>query len=109
MVYQRLGLPILDDRDYTLQITWGAEDRILWMRFAVASALGPKPVSGVVHVTAHAGGWRLEPEGGNGTRAVYRFHFDAAGSVPSWLGKDQAKDDIVDFFERLERELPKYR
>ena len=61
------------------------------MRFAVASALGPKPVSGVVRVTAHAGGWRLEPEGGNGTRAVYRFHFDAAGSVPSWLGKDQAK------------------
>ena len=109
VVYQRLGLPVVDDRDYTLQITWGAEDPILWMRFAVAGALGPKPVSGVVRVIAHEGGWRLEPEGGKGTHAVYRFYFDAAGSVPSWLGKGQAQDDIVDFFDRLQRELPKYR
>ena len=109
VVYQRLGLPVIDDRDYTLQITWGAEDPILWMRFAVANERGPKPVSGVVRVTAHEGGWRLEPEGGKGTRAVYRFYFDAAGYVPSWLGKGQAKDDVVDFFDRLKRELPKYR
>lgn len=109
VVYQRLGLPIIDDRDYTLQITWGAEDPILWMRFAVANERGPAPVSGVVRVTGHEGGWRLEPEGGKGTHAVYRFYFDAGGSVPSWLGKGPAKDDIVDFFGRLERELPKYR
>ena len=109
VVYQRLGLPIVDDRDYTLRVTWGAEDPILWMRFAVANERGPKPVSGVVRVTAHEGSWRLEPEGGKGTHAVYRFSFDAAGSVPSWLGKGPAKDDIVDFFARLGRELPGYR
>jgi hypothetical protein len=109
VVYQRLSLPVIDDRDYTLQITWGAEDPVLWMRFVAADALGPRPVSGVVRVTAHEGAWRLEPEGGKGTHAVYRFLFDAGGSVPSWLGKGAAKDDIVDFFGRLERELPKYR
>jgi hypothetical protein len=109
VVYQRLSLPVIDDRDYTLQVTWGAEDPILWMRFAVANERGPKPVSGVVRVTAHEGGWRLEPEGGKGTRAVYRFYFDVAGSVPLWLGKGQAKDDIVEFFDQLRRELPKYR
>ncbi len=109
LVYQRLELPIIDDRDFTLKITWGAEGQILWMRFAVANERGPKPVSGVVRVTSHGGGWRLEPEGDKGTRAVYRFHFDPAGSVPSWLGKDQAKDKLVDFFVRLKRELPKYR
>jgi hypothetical protein len=109
LVYQRLGLPVIDDRDFTLQVTWGAEDPILWMRFALANARGPKPVSGVVRVMAHEGGWRLEPEGANGTHAVYRFTFDPGGSVPSWLGKGQAKDDIVEFCGLLTKELPKYR
>jgi len=109
LVYQRLELPVIDDRDYTLKATWGAEGQILWMRFAAANERGPKPVSGVVRVTALEGGWRLEPEGDKGTRAVYRFHIDVAGSVPSWLGKGQAKDNIIDFFIRLKRELPKYR
>jgi hypothetical protein len=109
LVYQRLELPVIDDRDYTLKVTWGAEGPIQWMRFALANERGPKPVSGVVRVTAHEGSWRLEPEGEKGTRAVYRFHLDVAGSVPSWLGKGQAKDNIVDFFVRLKREVPKYR
>ncbi len=109
VVYQRLALPVIDDRDFTLQVTWGAEGPILWMRFAVANERGPKPVPGVVRVTAHEGGWRLEPEGGKNTHAVYRFYFDVAGSVPSWLGKGQAKDDIVDFFVRLKQQLPSYR
>ncbi|MDC3988427.1 START domain-containing protein [Polyangium jinanense] len=109
LVYQRLDLPVIDDRDYTLNVTWGAEGPILWMRFVAANERGPKPVDGVVRVNAHQGGWRLEPEGAKGTRAVYRFHLDVAGSVPSWLGKDQAKDNIVDFIVRLKKEVPNYR
>jgi len=108
VVYQRLDLPVVDDRDFTLKVTWGADGPILWKRFTVAKDLGPKPIDGVVRVTAHEGSWRLEPEGAAGTRAVYRFHFDAAGAIPSWLGKGQAQDDIVDFMMRLKRELPKY-
>jgi len=107
VVYQRLALPVIDDRDFTLQVTWGADGSVLWKRFVVANERGPKPVLGVVRVTSHDGSWRLEPEGAKGTRAVYRFHFDAAGSIPSWLGKSQAKDDIVDFFVQLKRQLPK--
>jgi hypothetical protein len=109
VVYQRLDLPVIDDRDFTLQVTWGAEGSILWTRFAVANERGPKPVSGVVRVSAHEGSWRLEPDGAKGTRAVYRFHFDVAGSVPSWLGKGQAQDDIIDFVVRLKGELPNHR
>jgi hypothetical protein len=108
-VYQRLALPVIDDRDYTLQVTWGAEGSIPWMRFVVANELGPKPVPGVVRVTSHEGSWRLEPDGDKATHAVYRFLFDAAGSVPSWLGKGQAKDDIVEYFVQLKQQLPNYR
>lgn len=109
VVYQRLDVPVIDDRDFTLRVTWGADGSVLWKRFVIANELGPKPVDGVVRVTAHEGSWRLEPQGEKGTRALYRFHFDAAGAIPSWLGKGQAQDDIIDFVKRLERELPKYR
>jgi hypothetical protein len=109
-VYQRLDLPVLDDRDFTLHVTWGAEGAVLWMRFAVANDRGPKPVPGVVRVTAHEGGWRLSSEdGGKTTRAVYRFHLDLAGSVPSWLGRGAASADMVDLFNNIRRQLPNYR
>src|SRR5438552_1987801 len=37
LVYQRLDLPILDDRDYTLRVTWGETDGASWLRFAAAN------------------------------------------------------------------------
>ncbi len=63
----------------------------------------------MVRVTAHEGGWRLEPiVGGKGTHAVYRFHLDLAGSVPSWMGKGQAASDIPELFTNITKQLPSY-
>jgi hypothetical protein len=109
-VYQRLDLPVLDDRDFTLHVTWGNESDVHWMRFATANEKGPAPVKGVVRVTDHEGGWRLEPtEGGKGTHAVYRFYLDLAGSFPAWMGKGQATSDIPELFVNITKQLPNYR
>ena len=87
-VYQRLDLPVLDDRDYTLHVAWGDDAACRWMRFAVASAAARRPCEGVVRVTRHEGGWRLEPvDGGEATRAVYRFYLDLGGIVPGVDGQ----------------------
>ncbi len=108
-VYQRLDLPVIDDRDFTLHVTWGNENDVTWMRFAAANDKGPGPVRGVVRVAEHQGSWRLEPiDGGRATRAVYRFHIDLAGSVPGWLGKGQAADDLGELFNNVTRQLPAY-
>jgi hypothetical protein len=108
-VYERLDLPVLDDRDFTLHVTWGDEGDLRWMRFASASARGPAPVRGVVRVTSHEGGWRLEPtSGGRGTHAVFRFYLDLAGSFPAWMGKDQATKDVPEVFARITAQLPGY-
>jgi hypothetical protein len=108
-VYQRLDLPVLADRDFTLHVTWGDEGAVAWLRFAVAGALGPPPVKGVVRVTQHEGGWRLEPiDGGKATHAVYRFYLDLAGSFPAWMGKGQAASDLLELYARIAKQLPKY-
>src|SRR5579862_8411803 len=76
-VYQRLDLPVIDDRDFTLHVTWGDDAGVGWMRFATANERGPAPHAGVVRVSQHEGSWRLEPlEGGAATHAVYRFYLD---------------------------------
>lgn len=109
-VYQRLGLPVLDDRDFTLHVTWGNDADLFWMRFAVANERGPAPVSGVVRVTQQEGGWRLEPaEGGKATQAVYRCYIDLAGSFPAWMGKGQATSDLPELFASITGQLPNYR
>jgi hypothetical protein len=108
-VYQRLDLPVLDDRDYTLHVVWGADGDVLWFRFTTANDRGPGPVKGVVRITEHEGAWRLDPaEGGASTRAVYRFHMDLAGSFPSWMGKGQATRDVADLFTKVTAQLPNY-
>jgi hypothetical protein len=109
-VYQRLDLPMLDDRDFTLRVTWGEEGDIPWMRFVTANERGPAPVRGVVRVTAHEGGWRLEPTaGGKSTHAVYRFYLDLAGSFPSWMGKGQAASDIPELYANIAKQLTSHR
>ena len=109
-VYQRLNLPVIDDRDYTLHVTWGDDGGVLWTRFVTANDRGPAPVSGVVRVRDHAGAFRLEPaEGGKSTRAVYRFYLDLAGSVPMWAAKGQALNDIAEHFVNIGKQLPSYR
>lgn len=109
-VYQRLSLPVLDDRDFTLHATWGSDADVFWMRFAIANERGPAPVSGVVRVTHQEGGWRLEPvDGGAATHAVYRCHIDLAGSFPAWMGKGQATSDLPELFDSITKQLPSYR
>jgi len=108
-VYQRLDLPVIDDRDFTLHVIWGDDAGVGWMRFAVANERGPAPHAGVVRVTQHEGSWRLEPlEGGAATHAVYRFYLDLAGSFPAWMGKGGATSDIPELFANIQKELPSY-
>lgn len=109
-VYQRMGLPIIDDRDYTLHATWGDDGGVLWTRFVTANDRGPAPVSGVVRLLSHEGGFRLEPtSGGKETHAVYRFYIDMAGSFPAWAAKGQAMSDIPEFFVNVGKQLVYYR
>jgi len=108
-VYQRLDLPVLDDRDFTLHVTWGEEGAIPWMRFVAANDRGPAPVHGVVRVTDQEGGWRLEPvDGGRSTHAVYRCYIDLAGSFPAWMGKSQAASDVPELYTNITKQLAAY-
>ena len=104
-VYQRLKLPIISDRDYTLHVTWGADDRGLWMRFA-RSTEGPAPKDGVVRMPVHEGEWRLDrgPDART-THAHYEVHMDLGGSLPAGMARKSVAKNIPDFFVGLRSQL----
>jgi hypothetical protein len=107
-VYQRLSLPFIDDRDFTLHVQWGADGQTLWLRFATDNARGPAPQEGVVRVALHEASWRLEPrDGGRTTHASYSLRLDLGGSLPSFLTRSRAGKDLPGLFDALRDQLKK--
>lgn len=108
-VYERLSLPMLDDRDYTLHVTWGSDGDVLWSRFSAANDKGPPPIDGVVRVTLHDGSWTFTPEDdGKKTRAFYRFHLDIDSSFAQTLGSGSAQGEMIELFALIAAQLPSY-
>jgi hypothetical protein len=113
-VYQRLALPLISDRDYTIvskHDTWSGPDgpihRVHWES---ANNLGPAPKSGVIRVNLCEGGWLLEPNGANATRATYIIYTDSGGAIPAFIANSGSRLAIRKLFEAVRKQVkePKY-
>jgi hypothetical protein len=108
-VYQRLDLPMLDDRDFTLHVTWGDEGALRVIRFSTTDK-GPGPQKGVIRIPIHEGSWQLEPlDGGTHTRALYRFRMELGGSLPMWMARGRASKDVPALFQAIRSQTAYYR
>lgn len=109
VVYERLGLPMISDRDYTLRVRWGERDGSEWLKFTADNSAGPAPQHGAVRVSTHEGFWELVPiAGGARTHARYFFHLDLGGSLPGWMGKGRASKDVPHLFDQIRDQLKYY-
>jgi len=109
-VYQRLNLPVIADRDFTLRVTWGDDADRTWVKFATVKDGGPSPTRGVVRVAVNEGSWRLlSTSAGKSTYAVYEFRMQIGGSVPGWMGKGRAGKDVAALFEAVRNQTKYYR
>ncbi len=107
-VYQRLDLPIVADRDFTLHARWGQKGDERWVLFGVDNSKGPSARRGVVRVSTMNGSWVLVPiRGGTATRAVYRVQIDLAGSIPKWMVSGGAAKDLPKLYEGVRKQLRK--
>jgi hypothetical protein len=105
MVYLRLNMPVISDRDYTLRVRWRQRDDIRWITFR-ASRQGPPPRKGVVRMTHNQGSWQLRPiRGGRGTFARYQLQMDIAGWIPTWLVRRSAGKALPEVFVQFRRML----
>jgi START domain-containing protein len=105
LVYQRLKLPVISDRDFTIRATWGQRGDAIAVQYAVDNAHGPAPKSGVVRVPLQQGTWLLEPvRGGAATHASYQFQIDLAGSIPKWMVSGSAAKSLPRLFDGVRKQ-----
>ena len=114
LAYQRLELPIVNDRDYTLrskhQRWMGPDGPIYWIRWEPANDLGPAEKPGVQRVNVCEGGWLLEPTDSGGTRAVYTIYTDSGGAIPPMLANNGSRVAIRKVYDAIRKQVkaPKY-
>lgn len=114
LAYQRLELPLVSDRDYTLRsqnAKWlGPNGPIYRIRWAPANDLGPAAKTGVLRVNVCEGGWLLEPEGSSQTRATYSIFTDSGGALPPFLANNGSRIAIRKVFDAVRKQVkePKY-
>jgi hypothetical protein len=99
LVYQRLELPLISDRDFTLYVTHGEHRGSYWVNYWSKPDAGPKEQRGAVRVTRHRGAWELVPiEGGRATRLRHEMSIDLGGALPPWLADSGAGDELPKVF-----------
>jgi len=86
-IYQRLDLPIVSDRDYTLRYR-SVENKqqnyyqVLW---EIANNKGPDKQKDVIRITTCSGSLMIQPEARDTTRITYTLYTDPGGYIPDWL------------------------
>ncbi|MGI9086373.1 MAG: SRPBCC family protein [Chthoniobacterales bacterium] len=108
VAYQRLDLPFVSDRDYTLESKHergvgpdGHSYRIHWQ---AANELGPAVRPGVQRVKFCQGGWLLEPQGPHSTRATYSIFTDSGGALPAFIANNGSRIAIRKIFDAVRKQ-----
>jgi hypothetical protein len=96
-VYQRLNLPVISDRDFVLDVTWG-QDRgndVQWISFRAINDSGVPERRGVVRVRYHEGSWQLKPiESGRASLVRFQVAIDLGGWLPKWMARGKAGPEL---------------
>jgi hypothetical protein len=101
VAYQRLKLPVISDRDFTLHVRIAREGEVTAIRFEVTQEGGPGPRNGVVRIKNYRGSWQLKATGQGDTLARFQSTMDLGGWVPMWLARSGAAKELPDFYSSL--------
>jgi hypothetical protein len=99
VVYERLNLPIISDRDFVVRVTHGQDATRRWISYWALSDRGPPPRNGIVRVLRHSGQWELLPtKDGQATIAICEIRINLGGLLPLWLAKSNAGREIPELY-----------
>lgn len=110
-VYQRLHLPMLDDRDFAMHVDWKKDGDLRVIQFHTTNDRCPGPPDkGVVRVPLHEGTWQLAAvDGGRRTHAVYRFRMELGGHLPMWMARGRAGKEVPALFDSIRQQVQYYK
>ncbi len=111
VTYQRLDVPFVANRDYTVRVEHGIAREpgggiIYRDEWQTANDAGPAERRGVVRVKVNEGSWLLEPAGraGSSTQATYQIYTDSGGVLPAFLANKASELIIPRLFEAIRKQ-----
>jgi hypothetical protein len=111
--YTRLALPIIEDRDFFIDITCEqdlARDGSGIYRESWKPWPGRPERKGVVRVNTNAGHWEVRPAAdGAHAEVEYYLMFDPGGSIPGWVVDRGNKSVLPDLLRGIEQEAMRRR
>lgn len=111
LVYSLLSPPLVDDRDYYIEVkrTRGSDAN----QGVFTSAWTAKPdfkpdTKGVIRVRQNTGSWVLEPlDAGKRTRVTYNLLTHPGGSIPTWMANKSNTVAIPTLFKAVKERSAK--
>lgn len=102
LIYEQLSMPVVSDRDYTVQIKKVIDEgaQLYQVQFS-SSDKGPPPSDGLVRVQRIRGGWTVEPNPAGGSDVTYVVLSDPGGSIPTWISNSAQKDAAPNFLKAM--------
>lgn len=93
-VYQRISVPIVSNRDYTLKIHRVADEanQLYQVFFDTDNAAGPAESADYVRVKSIKGSWTAEPGDNGGADLTYRVASDPGVALPSFVIENAQKN-----------------
>ena len=109
-VYNRVKLPFVSARDYSIKIVSspiayaGSEDACVFVSsWTEDDSVGPAPSKGVVRLRRNRGSWRVADAADGGVAVTYRALADPGPGVPGWLVDVANKRSVPDVLRAFER------
>lgn len=104
VVYQRLRIPVISDRDYILRVHAEHAGATGIVHYAALARSSLVPVrQDAVRLRTHNGSWQFTPSpDGKGTRVRYQTALDFAGWIPRWMVRPGMIDELPIVFRNLQ-------
>ena len=112
VTYQRLDIPFVAGRDYTLRVEHGTVRgpggamiyRDTWQ---TDNEAGPPEHRGTVRVKVVEGSWLLEPAepAGDATQATYQIYTDSGGVLPTFIANRASQLTIPRLFGAIRKQV----
>jgi len=110
LVYQRLNLPVISDRDFNLKVSWWEQGGVTYVVYKAVPRAGRPPRDGVVRVRHHYGSWQLKAvSGGQQTLARFQVEIDLAGWLPKWMARSSSGKEMPELFGSIDELIRKSR
>ncbi len=104
-VYNRISMPVIQDRDYTLRVELTRDELgkggAFVQSWRLDTANGPAPKSGVTRMSFNQGYWELSADGEK-TLFRYSIETDPGGAVPNWAVNRANQSEVPRMLQAVE-------